>query len=304
MNALRWKILALKASFILVPLVCLILVLHLVLPQARRMHSRSQFSGEVKEWNTEHFRYFSREFSAQEQITTLVEDYYRCFMKEYGGKFMLAEFHEVKPEIHIYGNHVEFEEYHKRHFGPELPNYDAYYHPQYHRIVLYWESERIRGVLYHELTHLILDMGIGQVDTRLSRWLDEGIAGYFERCRIDAGKIEVPALDPNVVDFLKKKGLMHFAHLLQASSREFQGNDNTYYYYQSYFLVYFLLHGDEGRYARKFYQYFQEESQKGPCPAEIFWNIMEEKPPSYPQKSRLYQKCYRLLLSADEITPE
>lgn len=304
MNRWLWRHLIIRAILIITPAILSIFLMRYLLLEARRWYSRSQFEGEVTEWSTEHFRFFSRKFTHQREISEFVENYYRAFMDQYGNNFGIRNFHKIKPEIHIYGDRQELLLYYKKRYNADLPHNAAFYEPQYHQIAVYWNPkyqnpDHLQSILYHELIHLFMDIGM-EYYPQWSRWFSEGVACYFERCKLVSGKLEVGPMDEEVRNFLKDRGLMPLPELLRATTNDFQSKNNESYYYQSYFLVYFLLHAEEGQYKSRFYEYLHEESKIGTCAPEVFWTIMGEQPPIPPQKSKLYQKCYHFLLSSEE----
>lgn len=287
MRKLRWRIWVMRSLVLTIPLLCILVVLRGVLPIARKAYSSSQFLGPVRSWESASFRFFSRDHQYDSSVSSTVENFYKAFLKTYSTQFSLKPFSR-KPEVFIFSDWQEFLHYHRRYFRKNLLRHTAaYYIPLNHKIVLYWH-ETIIPTLYHELTHLFLDLGIERYHPDGSAWLNEGLACYFERSSVQHDGI-VPGLLDRLVYLraqqkIKENTWLPMERVLAATYKDFQQEGCENYYYHSYLLVYFLLHGMNGRYVEKFYRYFDEERRHGPCSSTIFWQIMEEPRHEFMQK--------------------
>ena len=279
-NWLYYKLMAVRLAIVVVPLSLIILLLKLVLPTMAREYRHRQFNGAVQELRSEHFHFYGHKFDKFAEVTRLAEDFYQAFYRNYGEIFQLAHFSR-KPEIFIFGNRQEFLRYHRRQTWSDLPNNAAYYNPLDNRVIMYWSADN-RRTLYHEITHQILDLGSAGGHPEWSPWFNEGLAVYFELSHVNAGRIEPGARNAKILARVRQAapgGLPHsIPRLLMATNQDFRGSDNDLYYYTSYLLIYFLLHGENGAYHQKFYRYFQQQRHPGPCPAYIFWDTIQVSP--------------------------
>ena len=269
---------AVKLAIIVGPLLLIILLLKMVLPAAAREYRHRQFTGPVEELATEHFQLYGHKFDKFVEAGQTAENFYRAFYHSMGQVFQLQPFSR-KPEIFIFADRQEFLRYHRQHTWSDLPNNAAYYNPLDNRVIMYWTTDNQR-TLYHEITHLIFDLGTGGGNPEWSPWFNEGVAVYFELSRVVDGQIDPGPRNSAIMTRVRRAvpgGLPHsVAKLLSASYEDFRGKDNDLYYYTSYLLVYFLLHGQEGAYCQKFYRYFQQQRRPGPCPPYIFWDTIQE----------------------------
>lgn len=281
---LWWRIVALKILIVIIPLISILYILKWILPEARRQYSRNQFTGQVTEWQSKYFRYFSRHPQSREQISLLVENFYRAFRNSYGDKFHMIPFSR-KPELLIFGNRKEFRHHHRRKYWSDLKHNAAYYSPINHKITMYWHPNFLEDVLYHELTHMFMDLGLAAYNPQWSPWFSEGIATYFEKSQVVQAAIVPGAVDAEIAQFLQlalvTQTLIPLESILRSQHKNFTGKDNSQYYFQSYLVIYFLLHAENGRYVDKFYRYFDEEYQTGPCSPDLFWSIMDELPANF-----------------------
>ena len=276
MISAQWRFRLFKASFIAIPL-SIFLLIKIALPTIKNWYDKSLFETKSTTWETKHFRFRSAEKSKNKQISKLVETFYLGFCN----RFKNIPFRNLtyKPEIHILGSREEFRRRHKRRYLKDLPHNDAFYNPSNRRIDMHWDSISIKRVLYHELTHLLLDLVVqASYKPQWSLWFNEGLAGYCERCVIVDKKLVPKRFDPKVAYRLKRaiddKTILPIKKLLNAKSKDFEGEENYLYYDQSYALIYFLMHSDHGKNQAKFYRYFREEKKTGPLSIQIFWRIM------------------------------
>ena len=149
-NRIYWKIWGIKLSLILVP-AGLLMLLFQFLPGLAREYSRKQFSGEVHEIESAHFRVLHQSApESAETIRALVEGFHDAFYASFSPYMNLLPLRR-KPEIFIFKDQNDFLRYHRGKTGSDLPNNSAYYNPMDNRVILYHSSE-VKRTLYHELT--------------------------------------------------------------------------------------------------------------------------------------------------------
>jgi len=124
------------------------------------------------------------------------------------------------------------------------------------------QKEQVLEVLQHEGFHQFAWNYIGR---RLPQWVNEGLAQYFEDAKIRGGDIELGRADRRRLRVLeqamRKDRLMPLEKIIKLDNRQWNNVLNsdaeagTYMYAQAWSMVYFLIHGDNGRYQDAFKQY-------------------------------------------------
>ena len=124
-------------------------------------------------------------------------------------------------------------------------------------------SERqTQQVLQHEGLHQFARNYLGY---RIPVWLNEGLAEYFEQAQIIKGKVKLGIAEGWRIDRLKRAieagQALEFNELLNITSDRWRSNmqsgspQGALQYTQSWSIVYFLIHGDKGRYRQAFGEY-------------------------------------------------
>lgn len=122
--------------------------------------------------------------------------------------------------------------------------------------------ERTLSVLQHEGFHQFAAQYIGP---SMPVWVNEGLAVYFEQARVINGKLKTGIAEPyriaTIRSAVEKKKEMSFSSLLNISSWQWQEHMlsgsplGSLQYTESWSIVYFLIHGENGKYSRAFQQY-------------------------------------------------
>ena len=123
---------------------------------------------------------------------------------------------------------------------------------------------------FHQFAYSRFQHGIPQ-------WLNEGIAEYFEASTYINGAIIPGQVYKGSVDLLKQdirsNHCIPFLELLKMSNREWNqrlgAGNGALQYRQSWAMVHFLIHGENGRHAGKFNQYLLMIA-RGKNPEEAF----------------------------------
>jgi hypothetical protein len=123
---------------------------------------------------------------------------------------------------------------------------------------------RVLAVLQHEGFH---QFAFNYIGPDLPTWVNEGLAEYFEDGLIVRGKLTTGLADADRIARVKlaldQKSALDFHSLLNMSNRAWSENLRTYpdlaalQYAQSWSIVYFLIHGNDGKYRPAFNQYLQ-----------------------------------------------
>ena len=123
------------------------------------------------------------------------------------------------------------------------------------------------GILQHEGLHQFARNYLGE---EIPIWLNEGLAEYFEQAQIIRGKVKLGIAEPWRIARLKSAiesgDTFDFHELLNISSQRWRANMQTapelgsLQYTQSWSIVYFLIHGDKGKYRGAFQKYLDQLS--------------------------------------------
>ncbi len=131
--------------------------------------------------------------------------------------------------------------------------------------------EYLMSVLIHEAVHAIIDRHIARHGVVLPRWLGEGFAEYIAKSDIKRGRLipgskrkryagyrmdlryGVLRLDSDAVGTVKRlkraareKKTLELTEIIRADRETFYSEKRHLYYPQSWVLVHFLCHGEEG----------------------------------------------------------
>jgi len=120
------------------------------------------------------------------------------------------------------------------------------------------------STLQHEGFHQFAFATIGRMPT----WANEGLAEYFGDALLVKGRFELGRVHPHrlaqLKSAIKQNKQFGFGELLNMSSEEWIGRLNKkdervgLMYTQSWSIVHFLVHGNNGRYERRFMAYLRE----------------------------------------------
>lgn len=226
--------------------------------------------------------------------TDLVHDYanrlrmlYEQFRREFSGPQDLPKVDEVLPVV-ILNSRESYDQYCLKTQRRKMPaQITGMYEYAGRRTVMYHDAWAPYEVILHEATHqlahyyhrrlLEADGRRPGKDVVQSYWFQEGLGTYFEGFRMRDGEIE---LDPRVnrnrlpavkqaiedgsfvpLERLAKMTIDDFWEWFDGGGADESDRSRTaqLYYAESWALVYFLLHGEDGRYKKAFDEYFRCE---------------------------------------------
>jgi hypothetical protein len=123
-------------------------------------------------------------------------------------------------------------------------------------------QKRLISVLQHEGFHQFAFHHIGR---NLPQWVNEGLAQYFEDARIEGERMEMGRINQKRARRLemafRQENLMPLGKILSLSMRDWQRivqesrDASARMYAQAWSMVYFLVHGEGGKYREPFKQY-------------------------------------------------
>lgn len=110
------------------------------------------------------------------------EAFYKRFAKIFSIKKSPRKAWGKKIEIRIYKSREDFDRY-KTENGDQLSESAiGYYMPGDKKLILFeteGDFEQTMTVLYHEGTHMLTDLALGDASNEIPMWLSEGLADYF-----------------------------------------------------------------------------------------------------------------------------
>jgi hypothetical protein len=125
----------------------------------------------------------------------------------------------------------------------------------------------VMRTLRHEAFHQFQDY---RLNDRLPVWLNEGFAEYFERAvvteagRVSLGRAALPSV-LHVRQMVRDDAYIRFDRFFDISSKAWRrnmrrdmGEGTKNQYVQAWSLVYFFMHGDDGRYSGAFEQFVSD----------------------------------------------
>ncbi|MCS7079160.1 MAG: tetratricopeptide repeat protein [Chloracidobacterium sp.] len=109
------------------------------------------------------------------------------------------------------------------------------------------------AVIYHELTHLIVNATLKPIPT----WANEGLAEYYETINIseDGKTVELGNANPYHIANLRKRKLIPFQEFFRINTKSPEYNERnkqTIFYAQSWALTHYFMIGDGGIRRQKF----------------------------------------------------
>jgi len=126
-------------------------------------------------------------------------------------------------------------------------------------------KKRIREVLKHEGFHQFVFNYIGH---NIPQWVNEGLAQYFQDARINGRKIKLGLVSKRRLRVLRQAyrqdALLPLNRVVKMSMKKWNallnsnGSTATRMYAQSWSMVYFLIHAQDGRYREPFRRYLHE----------------------------------------------
>ncbi|MBI4574662.1 MAG: DUF1570 domain-containing protein [Planctomycetes bacterium] len=172
---------------------------------------------------------------------------------------------------------------------PDAHEAQGFYDPRGNRLLLYREFQAGREVtdikLLHEAAHQLLHRRAGLAPTVDARvWLLEGLACYFETSRLDpGGEPAFGQVHPHRLQSVRRaiedSSWTPLSVLVSLGQRSFVGGGGelgNLHYAQAWALVHFLLHGEEGAWRERFFEFVREASGAGTDEArfrEVFGDV-------------------------------
>jgi Protein of unknown function (DUF1570) len=214
------------------------------------------------------------------QLLRMLEDTWRRrYAKEIDFSGQMAA-----PPILLLKSREAYETYNRRNETKYVPVLSAgHYEPWDPRRMVIYKSdpEQERVVIFHEGTHMLFDhknvAKSGDTASNQSMWFSEGIAEYFgghgpstEKDPVTGAPLWEPGrINDTRIDAMdvarKMKVLIPFESLVKTTRAEWGARNekermwSQMIYAQGWALVYFLNHGENGKYQKDFVEYMKLE---------------------------------------------
>lgn len=274
-RSVYYRILLFRILILLLPIVVIVAIFRL-LPNLQKQYHKSILGKDAVTWSSENFQFYSQHKLPDYQVSQLVEEFYTAFLNSNKETMELDKF-QARPNIFIFANRQEFDKNHQAKYWTNIPYSSAFYDPNDRGIRLYYTGEALtlRQVVFHEMTHLVMDLSTASLRPRWSPWFAEGVACYFENAQIVNQQLVIPEMHlANAKAFMRNHAPIKIRELLNSKSKNFKEKNNQLYYIQSHLLVSYFLEHPKTEFTRFFYNYFQAEAKEGVCPPGIFWNLL------------------------------
>lgn len=274
----------LRIGAVIVPLAVIFLVLHLVAPGLRSEHRVGTLPEGYRSLRIEGpYEIFARPGNAAApMVGRVLESFRRALFHEYGRELSLV-LRDSRFHVIVFSSHHDLQAFTRQNLGSDFVRNAGFYLPQDRALGIIGDrrQEEIRRPLLHEGMHMILDVFVEGGGHDWSRWLDEGIASYFEASTVHpGGRVRLGGFDPDHLTLLLRDHAMGralpVAKLFTAGSAEFEGEENHSYYATTALLVHLLLEGREGTLRERFIRYYQQERRPGPVAPGAFAEYLGE----------------------------
>lgn len=223
---------------------------------------------------------FSADLVMDSYITEL-KAFYQRFFDRYGEKFKLGDLTEQVMLIWIFKSREAYFTYGQNIGIPA--NAGGHWEPDKERLMIFHSTDATAdpyGTIFHETTHMIVTFATklrGKVSGQMF-WFTEGLATYFEPFSRDKtnGRIlqEVNTVNggrlPGISQWVKMSRHVKLKELFSWRYQDFaqmnaqhiakrDPNWGALCYAQAWSVLYFFYNYENGKYASKFEEYFQEE---------------------------------------------
>jgi tetratricopeptide (TPR) repeat protein len=121
---------------------------------------------------------------------------------------------------------------------------------------------------FHEYTHLLVRQQFGFMPP----WLDEGLAVYYQWAKLEGSRFTLGTHPPNQWNLMRHSAFIPFDVLLEAGLNSVyykQAELRRRFYAESWLLVHYLIHAEQGRYKPRL-EYFMRLLRDGVPQEEAF----------------------------------
>jgi hypothetical protein len=273
----RGQVTALRIAAAVVPVVAFLLLLHYLAPALQTRHRENTLpEGYRSIGSTGPYEFFARpENAAAREACWILDRFRAAVFAEYSTPLHLTP-RDSHFQVIVFSNQTDLMTFARDQLGSDFTRNAGFYIPDWRAMGVVGDGDLQSVVrpLMHEGMHMILDTFVEGGGHEWSRWLDEGLATYFEASDLlPDGRIRLGGLDPLLTRRLKASPPLGLIDLLRAGDEEFEGDQNLLYYGTSALFVHYFLTGagDEGR--KRFFTYYELERSPGPVPAGAFERV-------------------------------
>ncbi len=264
---------------VLLPLTGIFVALHFLAPALRSSYREGTLPNGYRSVRIDGpYEIFARQGStAAPLIGRVLESFRKALFLQYRHELRLADRRNARFQVIVFSSHDDLTAFARGHLGSDFERNAGFYIPDWQAMGIIGDRRReeILRPLLHEGMHMILDVFVEGGGHDWSRWLDEGLATYFEASTVArSGRVRLGGFDPAHLSVLLEDHAMGralpVADLLTAGGGEFEGEKNHSYYATSALLVHLLLEGRAGKLRRKFFDYYEIERRPGPVAPGAF----------------------------------
>ncbi|WP_372368752.1 tetratricopeptide repeat protein [Candidatus Uabimicrobium sp. HlEnr_7] len=195
------------------------------------------------------------------EMAARLELAFKEYSRLFGEKNLTAK---KKSRVLIFDSRTEFNEYSYITISDTMESAAGYFSPITKELVLFddYSKKETIDTLYHEGFHQFLDLIID--DTPI--WFNEGMATYFGKSKVVKGRLRIGVVEPFYV--LRLRAMLRsrytpYKQLMKHTSKQFMaaGKANMHYN-QSWAMIHFLIHGDNGKNRNLIAKYLAELKNK------------------------------------------
>ena len=172
------------------------------------------------------------------QATRELEKAFRSYEKIL---FKLPKNDKLKFKVYLFSGRSSYEQYGKGAFGSAIPGSAGVYSPLLKQLLVWNLPQRDEMIetIRHEGFHQYIDRFLDFPP----RWLNEGMATYFETAKLEHGKFKIGLVRRDYLRVLRNGAFLRdMTKFFNLTSRQFLSDNISRNYAQSWALVYFLLH--------------------------------------------------------------
>jgi len=268
----------LRVAAVVIPVTALLVAFHFLGPDLRRARLVADLPAGyvVLRDRPEYVIYGHRDSETAEHAAEVLSRFTGAMTARFGDVLHL-EPSRARFDVIVFRSHDDLSDYGKARFDTDFDRNGGFYLPADRVLAVIGrrDFEGMMRALFHEGTHLMLDMWVAGTGHEWSLWLNEGLATWFEDSRFTEDGIHLGGVAPGSAEFLRSAlaagKWVPLTRLLAATPEDFRGTENGLYYAESSLLVDFLMRRKN---RDGFIEYFEAERRPGRVRPGVFRRII------------------------------